>query len=154
VVELETRNRSSHFTHRVAVIGYVYDGQRFLLLKRLTPPYLWAPPGGHLFQDEDPRTGLLREIKEETGLEVKILVPVDIWFQKWKDHYLLSIDFLVEPIAGHVQLSHEHSEYKWVSLEELERGEPIQLSSHPAAFRIDDFRRAHLLYHCLKTQQA
>ncbi len=33
----------------------------------------WLPPGGHIEPDEDPVQAVLREVKEETGLDVRIL---------------------------------------------------------------------------------
>jgi 8-oxo-dGTP diphosphatase len=57
-----------HFT----CTGFVVDGDRTLLLwhRRLR---MWVPPGGHLEPDEDPVTAVLREIREETGLEAEVL---------------------------------------------------------------------------------
>jgi ADP-ribose pyrophosphatase YjhB (NUDIX family) len=33
----------------------------------------WMPPGGHLLPGEDPVTGVLREIEEETGLRAEVI---------------------------------------------------------------------------------
>jgi len=57
-----------HFT----CTGFVVYGDKTLLLwhRRLR---MWVPPGGHLEADEDPVAAVLREIREETGLEAKIL---------------------------------------------------------------------------------
>jgi 8-oxo-dGTP pyrophosphatase MutT (NUDIX family) len=57
-----------HFT----CTGFVVQGDRTLLLwhQRLRA---WVPPGGHLEANEDPVTAVLREIREETGLQAKVL---------------------------------------------------------------------------------
>jgi 8-oxo-dGTP pyrophosphatase MutT (NUDIX family) len=57
-----------HFT----CTGFVVNGDKTLLLwhQRLRA---WVPPGGHLEANEDPVTAVLREIREETGLEAKVL---------------------------------------------------------------------------------
>ena len=34
---------------------------------------MWLPPGGHIEPDEDPLQAVLREVREETGLEVDVL---------------------------------------------------------------------------------
>lgn len=34
---------------------------------------MWLPPGGHIDRDELPHEAALREVKEETGLDVKLI---------------------------------------------------------------------------------
>ena len=95
--------------------------------------------------NEDPIVGLEREVKEETQLEVEILCPANTWFGRWRENWLLSIDYLVKRKTGTVRLSEEHSEYYWVSLSELEKEEPIQLNSN-YGFQLEDFKQAFRLY--------
>ena len=91
-------------THRVAVIGYLVRDGRFLLLKRTTPPRVWAPPGGRLEPDEDPLAGLRREVREETGLSVEILAPVETWFGRLTgERPMLSVNYLCRPGEGAVR---------------------------------------------------
>jgi 8-oxo-dGTP diphosphatase len=97
-----------------------------------------------LAKDEDPNKGLIREIKEETNLDVEIVAPVDIWFGNWRGKPLISIDYLVKIRAGELKLSEEHSEYRWISMDELEKGDPIQLDPQ-LGFQLDDFKKADRL---------
>lgn len=136
------------YTHKVAVTAYIIQQNKYLLLKRATKPYIWAPPGGRLFKDEDPNKGIIREIKEETNLEVEILAPVDVWFGDWRGKPLMSIDYLVKIRVGEIKLSEEHSEYRWVSIKELEKGDPIQLDPQ-LGFRLEDFKKANRLINLL-----
>ncbi len=41
---------------------------------------MWLPPGGHVEANEDPVEAVLREVKEETGLDVEI-VPAGLPFR-------------------------------------------------------------------------
>lgn len=142
-------NDKSRRTHKVAVIGYVYRKGRFLLLKRQEPPQIWVPPGGRLHLDEDPAAGLQREVREETGLEIRVLQPANIWFGEWQPGApLLSIDFLVEITGGELRLSGEHSAYAWASAAELAQGRPVALDPE-VGFKPDDFRHAERLMRCL-----
>lgn len=57
-------------THRVGVIAIVFDNHgRVLLLNHVYHPGLpWGPPGGWLDKGEHPADGVMRELREETGL--------------------------------------------------------------------------------------
>ncbi len=125
-------------SHRVAVIAYIVKDHKFLLLKRSTKPFIWAPPGGHLYRDENPEKGLRREIKEETGLDIEIVAPVNTWFGEWNGSALLSIDYLVKITGGELRLSNEHSAYAWISVEQLREGDPVPLDPR-LGFTIEDF---------------
>ena len=54
------------------VAGYIFDNNDVLLIKHKKLG-LWLPVGGHINRNETPDEALLREIKEETNLNVKIL---------------------------------------------------------------------------------
>ena len=49
-----------------------------LLIKRKKEPYLgfWALPGGFLEIEETPEDGAMRELREETGLDIEVLKEV------------------------------------------------------------------------------
>ena len=57
-----------HFT----ATGFVINGDATLLHWHHRVQ-AWLPPGGHIEPDEDPIQAVLREVKEETGLNVQII---------------------------------------------------------------------------------
>ncbi|GAB4183748.1 MAG: hypothetical protein Kow00108_21010 [Calditrichia bacterium] len=140
------------FTHSVAVIAYLFHNDKFLLLKRATPPMIWAPPGGKLNPLEEPESGLKREIREETGLEISILIPANTWFGEWNGIPFLSIDYIATTSENNVQLSHEHSDFRWVSLDDLKNGQPIRLNPL-LGVTIEHFTFAYKLYNVLTKHQ-
>ncbi len=133
-----------YYTHAVAVNAYLFKEERFLLLKRKQAPRIWTPPGGKLKTNEDPIQGLIREIFEETGLDIQVMAPINTWFGTWKNRSLLSIDYLARWAGRDLKLSGEHSGAAWVTLEELSQGHPVSL--HPEiGFQLEDFARAYQL---------
>jgi len=132
-------------SHRVAVNAYLICNREFLLLKRAQVPLLWGPPGGRLRQNEDPHTGLIREVFEETGLNIDIYQPVTTWFGKFNSDPLLSIDYLCTTYRKEVLLSIEHTDYKWFTLRQLYKNrESIFVSKY--GFQFPDFLQAWITY--------
>ena len=112
-------NIKFHITVKAIVI---YD-QKILILKRVRPSSdglgYWELPGGGLEYGETPHEALIRELKEETGLDIKIIKPVYTFTAIRPDYQTVGIGFLTIPTNDHVQLSHEHTDYQFVSSTEL-----------------------------------
>ena len=81
--------------HFVATGYIVRDGKTLLLFHKKLQ--MWLPPGGHIDDGELPDEAVLREIKEETGLEAEILSP-----KRVPDPPETKVKFLHVP--NHVQL--------------------------------------------------
>jgi len=63
----------------VVVGGAVFDRGRLLAARRSAPPELagrWELPGGKAEPGETPRAALVRELREELGVEVEPLEPL------------------------------------------------------------------------------
>lgn len=98
------------------------DG-KFLALRRgetaPSHPLAWDLPGGELEYGEDPINGIVREIREETGLEVSEVEPFDVLSQENPAGFWVTIAYRCKSTTDKVVLSYEHNEYKWVSKEEF-----------------------------------
>lgn len=108
----------------------------------------WIPVGGHIELDEDPEEALLREIQEETGLEVEILSsrpPVSSDGVKFllTPHYVdvheanpphkhISFTYFARALHDDFVRSDEHDDMRWFSLDELE--EPAYNLSNSVKF--------------------
>ena len=67
---MEPEALERHFT----VTGFVsHEGRTALHWHRFG---LWLPPGGHIEENEDPIEAMLREVSEETGIEVEVVPTV------------------------------------------------------------------------------
>jgi ADP-ribose pyrophosphatase YjhB (NUDIX family) len=56
-----------------SVMGIIYDAQSRVLLVRQFADSLWSTPGGVIEPDETPRAAVVREVREETGLDVSVV---------------------------------------------------------------------------------
>ena len=68
---------------RVLVGGLIFKNGKILLLKRTETkkflPGYYDLPGGKVEPGEDPNHALIREVKEETGLDIEIVKPYNVW---------------------------------------------------------------------------
>src|SRR5262245_47325264 len=116
-------------TRRVNLLAgavVVHDGL-FLLLKRSSSesflPDVWGIPAGHLQRGEDPSAACLRELREETGLQGRLLEPIgSSCFSSSRgstEPNNLQFNYLVDVTEDDVNLDRSsHSEYRWISLDD------------------------------------
>ncbi len=102
--------------------------KKILLIKRSMNGYyapgLWEFPGGKLDEGQDLSDALEREVMEETGL---LVLPVNriaytessvIPVGKYKGLPYVVIIGVGKLMGGKLQLSEEHTDYKWVTVKE------------------------------------
>lgn len=72
---METAIPKSGTTKNGNVLHYsvgalIKQGDKYLLIDRGTPPFGFAGPAGHVDEGEEPQHAIVREVKEESGLDV------------------------------------------------------------------------------------
>ena len=83
-------------------------------------PNTWDFPGGDLDFGEDTTKGILREVKEETSLDVKELTLFDVSSKiNEKGEFWVTIAYKAKADSDKVILSFEHTEFRWVAPEEF-----------------------------------
>ena len=99
------------------------EGKMLILHRTETAPSMpnkWDFPGGDLDFGEDATEGIKREIREETGLDLRDLRPFDVESRiNQVGDFWVTIAYMAETDLDDVSLSYEHDEYRWVSKEEF-----------------------------------
>jgi 8-oxo-dGTP diphosphatase len=99
------------------------EKKEILLLKAVMDE-LWDLPGGHFEKDDlSLRQSLKREVSEEIGQSVQyeILQEISVNLRTYQGEFKnIKISYLANYIDGDIQLSEEHSQFKWFNLAELE----------------------------------
>ena len=112
---------------QVAVGAVVFKDDKVLMVKRSNPPAkgMWAVPGGKINPGETMQQALIREIKEETGLDIEvreIVYVFDVIQYDDNDHisfHYVIIDFSCELQGGKLKAGDDALEVRWVSKKDL-----------------------------------
>lgn len=81
-------------------------------------PLKWEFPGGSIKEDEDYDAALIREIKEELGIDINVIEEVGSSEVNHNGKVLMISFFLADGDVSNITLK-AHKEYKFVSLNEL-----------------------------------
>jgi ADP-ribose pyrophosphatase YjhB (NUDIX family) len=75
----------------IGVFASIFDrDRRALCVRQNYGERLWTTPGGRLEPNEAPLDGLMREVREEIGVEIRITALVGIYANSYKDDLVLS----------------------------------------------------------------
>ncbi|MCW4019303.1 MAG: NUDIX hydrolase [Candidatus Bathyarchaeota archaeon] len=114
------------FQGRTTTAIIPFPENKILLIKRSTPPFIgyWALPGGRVDPGETVEQTVVREVKEETGLNVQIVRKVGEYHEKGVEsgyeYDYHPACFLVQPSEGNLKRQEsEISEIKLFKLEEV-----------------------------------
>lgn len=106
------------------IFNEVETTTKLLLIKRKNDPYKnsWALPGGFLEENESLEYGAIRELKEETGIEIESLEQLNAYGDIERDPRgrTISIAFVGILIKeSQIEAGDDAAEAKWFNLEEL-----------------------------------
>ena len=95
--------------HFVATAFVVHDDAVLLHWHRKVKG--WLPPGGHVEPNEDPVQAVLREVLEETGLDVDIVPTVSLFQVEDLEQVQPPVTILIEDIPDDGEGPHKHIDF-------------------------------------------
>lgn len=131
----------------VALSAFILNNDKALIVQRSATdsfrPNNWEQVGGKIEWGENPYDGLIREVKEEVGLDIKQLQPY--WLsdltrndQQHEVEIAVICELIDEPT---VILSTEHQAYQWITEEEAKTVTPMPDSERQAVLAGFEFVR-------------
>jgi ADP-ribose pyrophosphatase YjhB (NUDIX family) len=113
----------------VGVGGVVVADGRALLVRRGAEPLKgqWSIPGGTLELGETIREGVQRELREETGLEVRVVELLEVFERIFRDpagrpqYHFVILDYLCETDGGAPRAGGDVTDVAYAREDELER---------------------------------
>ena len=103
-------------TFTIGVFGIIKDDKNRVLFCLRNDYDLWNLPGGGLENDESPWQGVIREVKEETGLTVEVVRLIGVYSKPNKNEIVFSFECKV--VGGNLTLNEEARDIKYFSMNE------------------------------------
>lgn len=109
----------------VVAAAVIRRGDEVLITRRQKGQHLagfWEFPGGKLEDGEDPEVTVVRECREECGVEIRVRDILDVTFHRYPEKDVLLLFYDCELVAGEVR-NLQVAEHAWVT--------PPNLRSYP-----------------------
>ncbi len=99
------------------------EENKILILRRhpksRTNPHKWELPGGKTEKGELFDEALIREVKEETDLDVKVGDFCEAVQDDYPHKRTVQLIMYSKDIKGEVKISDEHDDWMWASIDEI-----------------------------------
>lgn len=96
---------NQEYIFNIRITGILIENNEILLVQqKLSDKRNWSLPGGRLERGETLSQGLIREMKEETGLDVEIIRMLYLCDVAASSNTILHITFLIKRIGGEIEL--------------------------------------------------
>ena len=111
----------------------IMDPEKRLLLLKRSDNACWGIPGGGMEPGEIVEMAARREVREETGLDVRKLELFGVFsgpelyykYPNGDEVHNVTIVYLSRNVIGDIQLNHEHTNWRWFSANHI----PTNISS-------------------------
>ena len=113
-----------YITPKVGSDAAIFNESGEILLMERSDGGGWCLPCGWVEPNEKPVETVIREVREETGLEIEVKQLVGVFTRmpdaRYGPHTMLAIVYLCEVVGGELTLSHEGSALRYWSIDEVQ----------------------------------
>jgi len=114
---------TGYLTPKLDVRGAIIQDNQILLVRERADD-LWTLPGGWADINDSPSEGVVREVREESGYDVKVTKLAAVLDKRKHDHppalpHIYKCFFMCEITGGKPQVNHEISEIAFFDKDEL-----------------------------------
>ncbi|MEN1934137.1 NUDIX hydrolase [Paenibacillus sp. 102] len=96
---------------QVRATGILIEEEKLLIVKQKVSDRNWSLPGGRVENGETLEEAIIREMREETGLETRIKKLLYVCDKPDATPSLLHITFLLEKVSGEIMLPSNEFDY-------------------------------------------
>jgi ADP-ribose pyrophosphatase YjhB (NUDIX family) len=127
IPELDVQRRFAaelgQITPKVGADAAIFDDEGHILLQLRADDWRWCLPCGWVEANESPAEAAVREAREETGLEVRVLELVDVFTRKasaeYGPHTMVAVTYLCDVIGGTLRRSHEGLDLRYWAIDDV-----------------------------------
>lgn len=123
--------------HSVSVAGVAFDEHGRVLLIRRQDNGQWQAPGGILELGETFEEGVVREVLEETGVQVEVERLTGVY--KNMPRGVVALVYRCRPVGGRTAPSPESAKVEWLAVEDA-----LPLMAPAFAVRVEDAARTSI----------
>lgn len=127
-------------TPKVGTDAAIFNERGEILLMERSDGSGWCLPCGFVEPNETPIEGVIREVREETGLEIAVKRLVGVFTRKPSAKHglwtVVMIVHLCEIVGGELTLSHEGSALRYWPIDEVQDWHGAHETSARAAYEI------------------
>lgn len=122
-IEARFAMQSGYATPKIDVRGFVVKDDKILLVREIQDGF-WTLPGGWCETTLSPSENVIKEFKEESGFDVKVIRLLALWDKLKHDHppqwpHAYKIYFHCEITGGEASVSSETSGVEWFAIDKL-----------------------------------
>jgi 8-oxo-dGTP diphosphatase len=117
---MENKEKQSKIINVSCALILNEEGQLFAAQRshKMSLPLKWELPGGKIEQGETPEQCLIREIKEELNIDIKITQKLPPNTHAYHKITVNLIPFICRRVDGEIELK-EHAQFNWLNCDKL-----------------------------------